>query len=144
MRQFYICWKEGCEEELFCFLQRECGMILLPMLKTKVPKDGSSENSHILFVRESDRKHFHYKRFRDESGVIGKQVYPFDRKKNMLPHIEYAREVSDGKEIARVYLPTISDKSMFGEMKEIFDSIKMWVEDNCKEKEKDGVWIYTI
>ena len=68
---------------MFSFLQRECGMILLPMLKTKVPKDDSCENSHILFVRESDRKHFHYKRFRDESGVIGKVAYPFDRQQNL-------------------------------------------------------------
>ena len=63
-KQIYICWEEGQAEELFQYVQEECGMTILPMKKT----NSTSTNATAIpcvFGQVEAAGHFRYKRIKD-------------------------------------------------------------------------------
>lgn len=144
-KQIYICWEEGQAEELFQYVQEQCGMTILPMKKM----NSTSTNADAIpcvFVQEEAAGLFRYKRFRDENGELCKVLYPFDRNKDNLPYIEYTQEYSNNKAIGRLWCPTYLIKSELVEKtKQPFKLIEQWANQKCARKEKtDGIWVYTI
>ena len=93
-KQIYICWEEGQAEELFQYVQEECGMTILPMKKTN-STSTDADALPCVFVQEEAAGLFRYKRFRDENGEPCKVLYLFDRNKDNLPYIEYTQECSN-------------------------------------------------
>ena len=134
-KQIYICWEEGQAEELFQYVQEECGMTILPMKKM----NSTSTNADAIpcvFVQEEAAGLFRYKRFRDENGELCKVLYPFDRNKDNLPYIEYTQEYSNNKAIGRLWCPTYLIKSELVEKtKQSFKLIEQWANQTCMRKE---------
>lgn len=140
-KQIYICWEEGQVEELFHYVQEQCGMTILPMKKT----NSASSNTATIpcaFVQEEAAGLFRYKRFKDENGEPCKVLYPFDRNKDNLPYIEYTQECSNNMVVGRLWCPTYFIKSELVEQtKQSFKLIEQWANQKCARKEKtDGIF----
>ena len=88
---------------------------------------------------------FRYKRVRDEKGDLCKVLFPFDKRKDYLPCIEYTQEYENNRRIGRLWIPTFFTKSELVEQtKQSFDSIKQWINRNCTRKEKMDGSIYVL
>lgn len=143
-KQIYICWEEGQAEELFQYVQEQCGMTILPMKKT----NSTSTNADAIpcaLVQEEAAGLFRYKRFRDDNGEPCKVLYPFDRNKDNLPYIEYTQECSNNKAIGRLWCPTCFKKSELVEQtKQSFKLIEQWAKQKCMRKEKKEGIFYVL
>lgn len=144
-KQIYICWEEGQAEELFQYVQEQCGMTILPMKKTSRAQ-FNTDAIPCVFVQEEAASLFRYKRFRDENGESCKVLYPFDRNKNTLPCIEYTQERPNNMSIGRLWCPTyFIESELVEQTKQSFKLIEQWAKQKCTRKEKmDGIWVYTV
>ena len=152
--QVYFTISIRCEEELFAFILDECKCrIFLPESITGEfsfeKGDRIIYHKYLISPFSADFSFRTEKRLSNYSSQETWMIYPFDDNNNLLPFLEYERDLSyDRADIisARLYLRTLSISPRFrSEAKLLFQKIKKWIVANSSGKEvEDNISFYEV